>query len=307
MTQREIINKVFDQYFHSNYLPSAYGGFPGSTLVQLLSAISTIHEKIESDADLDKVWYKDKTVTYYTPKLHKLIQLPRFVDDSDQDFLNRIASFQTAQEFGGQSEESIRTVLLELMKAAIQSSDIAFILTGDTADPWDGTMFWDGTATWQDLTTILDVDFLVSIRFTRSGNNTDTFAWEYWNLPGNFTKIDDLILLFKPVGATFKIQLVAPPSFRRYATSQTRIKTLDAETTQTSSTTLKVPAYDDKAMASDTAIQHLGYFYGDLESFQTVSITSATNITDTYPNPGGNWFIETHTKLYGSRTTIIAP
>jgi len=301
MTHREIINKVFNQYYHSNYIASAHGGFASSNMVQLFAALTMLYEKQADSHAINKIWYDSTTVTWYTPQLHKLIQLPRFSDDSDQDFLNRIRSFHEAQEFGGQSEESIKTVLVELMKTATTKSNIVFVFTSDTADQWDGSEFWDSTATWQDLTTVLDTDFLVSIKFTRSGLPTDDYAWEYWVLPENFTKIDDLITLFKPVGATFKIQLVAPDAFRRYKFSDTRIKVLDAERTQTSSTIIKVFAYDDNATLSNTAIFKAGYFYGDLEFLQTINLTSVINIED-----AGNQYY-TSTKLYGSFTTIVAP
>jgi hypothetical protein len=300
MTHREIINKVFNQYFHSDYIPSAHGAFPSSNMVQLLASLSVVHQKILDEANIDKVWYNDDTVTWYTPQLHKLIKLPRFSDDSDQDFLDRIQSFHVAQELGGQSEGSIRTVLVELMKEAIQDSDIAFIFTQDTADPWDGSEFWDSTATWQDLLTVLDVNFLVSIRFTRSGFPTDEYAWEYWSQPQHFTKIDDLILLFKPVGSTFKIQLVAPTAFRRYFFSTGRIKNLANEFTQTSSTTMKVFGYGDTMTPSQTALFKAGYFYGDLEFLQTISLGSITNV-----EASGVEFPVAFTKLYGSFTTII--
>ncbi len=305
MPYREVINKVFEDYFYSNLLPSTYGGFSGSTMVQLLSALNRVHDKVRLDANIDKVWYDGQTVTWYTPQLHKLIQLPRFNDDTDQDFLDRIKDFQDAQEFGGQSEKSIRTVLVGLMSDAIQDTNIAFFFVEDTADLWNGSETWDGTAAWQDLDTILDVDFMVQITFTRSGFDTDKYAWEYWNLEANLSKIEDLIKLFKPVGSEFIIQLVAPPSFRRYQLSTARIKILNEFVHQTSNTTIKVIGYGDPMMASQTAIQHLGYFYGDLEYYQTINIVSTLNV-EAGGDPGDTGK-HTYTKLYGSFTTIVAP
>ncbi len=298
---RDLINKVFEDYYYSNLIPSTFGGFDGSTSVQLLAAINVLYETNLKNTAVNKVWYDDKTVTWYTPQLNKLISLPRFSDDSDQDFLDRVKDFHEAQTFGGQSEESIRTVLTGLMSEAIQKSNITFFFQGSASDLWDGSAFWDGTAAWQDLDTVLDVQFLVSIQFPISGFPVDRFAWEYWNLEANMTKISDLISLFKPVGATFKIQLVAPSAFRRYFLSSTRLKVLANETTQTSSIAIKIVGFDDKMMASDTSIFKAGFFFGDLEFNQTLNITSVTNIED-----AGNTDV-TYTKLYGSGATIVAP
>lgn len=304
MTYRELINKVFDDYYYSNLLPSTYGGFEGSTAVQLLSAINVLHDGNKKNTDINKVWYDDQTVTWYTSQLHKLIHLPRFSDDTDQDFLNRVKSFQDAQEFGGQSESSIVTVLVGLMSEAIQPINIAFYYQEDTSDIWDGSADWDGTAAWQDIDTVLDVDFLVSITFTRSGWPTDKYAWEYWVSEMNISKIAELINLFKPVGTTYKIELIAPPSLRRYRYSDIRIKVLDNSQQETSSTRIMILDNED-TLISQTAIFTAGYFYGDLENYQTLNIHSESNIKKGVDQ--GNLNLHTYTKLYGSFTTIVAP
>lgn len=305
MTHRELINKIFEDYYYSNLLPSTYGGFDGSTTIQLLSAMNVLYDKNKRDTDITKRWFDGQTVTWYTPQLHTLIQLPRFSDDSDQDFLDRVVDFQTAQEFGGQSENSITTVLVGLMSDAITALHVAFYFQEDSSDLWDGSADWTGAFLWQDLDTVLDVDFLVSISFPISGYPVDKFAWEYWQLEANMSKIVDLVRLFKPVGTTFKIELIPPPSFRRYKTSIARIKVEATEFTKTTNTTIKVLAYGDPTMASQTAIFTAGYFYGDLENYQTINLTSHIGI-EVGGDPGDTGK-HTYTKLYGSFTTIVAP
>ncbi len=303
---REIINKVFDDYYFNNLLPAAHGGFSGSKMVQLLASLSEVYRLIQQQMAIEKVWYDDDKVTYYTPVLHQLMQIPRFSDDTDVEYLARIAYFDAAQQFGGQSEESIRTVLVGLMSQAITGSNISFLVPSDTADQWDTGDKWSGGAQWQDSETVLDVDFLVRIDFPRAGFITDEYSWEFWNLEVNLTKIDDFVKLFKPLGNKFKLELNPPPgdtagSFlkEQHFASATRIKSTE-ENSQLSNTPIKRFAYDDKSQASDTRIKRLGFFKSDFDFDTTLNITSVTNIEDL----GNDKF--TAVKTVASETTIIA-
>jgi hypothetical protein len=251
MTHRDLISKILRDYYDSELMPSVWGGFGSSNWVQLFTAMMCLYDKQLKEMNAAKIWYDGLTVTWFTKQLHLMMNIPRFSDDTDSDFLDRVKNFQEAKEFGGQSNNSIITVVAGLLNEAIIKSNVSILTQDETAyhwsDPTPGPEVWDGSITWSDLGTILDVDFMITITFPLSGFDTDKYAYEYWQKAENYTKIQDVVRLFKPVGKKFKLLLVPPASRERYWRSNARVKVLAKEVSILSSTRI---SYIDNEVTS---------------------------------------------------------
>jgi len=216
MTETELIETVFSRYYYNSFLPTEVGGFPYSNLFQILASFETYYDVKKNNVDISDVWIDGKSVTWYTRFLSNLITLPRFPEDSDQDYLNRLDAINSARAYGGQSEKSIKIVLMSLLSFTLNGDDrnIDFITNADfyqwddaTAPTVASPANYSTNGTWADKNTSPSETFVVKITFPNSGSDVDPLNYEYWIKSKNYTKIEDLVKLFKPVGSNFKLEL----------------------------------------------------------------------------------------------------
>ena len=216
MTENDVVNLVFEKYYNNNYLPSEVGGFPYSNLFYFLASIELFNEEQKNEMNILKMWIDGLNVTYYTPKLNKLITLIRFPDDTDEDYLKRLKAVNDARKYGGQSEKSIKILLMSLLNDALNGDDrnIIFVKSSNYSQ-WDDSVVptvpnpahYSIDGEWSDLDTVLGVTFKVKIIFPNTGSDVDPLNYEYWAKPKNYTKIEDLIKIFKPTGSTFNLEI----------------------------------------------------------------------------------------------------
>lgn len=216
MTETDLIEKVFSRYFYNNFLPTEVGGFAYSNLFHILASFEIFYDEKKDSIDVSDTWIDGEKVTWYTRFLNNLITLPRFPEDSDQDYLNRLNAINLSRQYGGQSERSIKTVLMSLLTKALDGDDrnIDFITNADfyqwddaTAPTVASPANYSTNGTWADENTSPNETFVVKITFPHSGSDVDPLNYEYWIKSKNYTKIEDLVKLFKPVGSDFKLEL----------------------------------------------------------------------------------------------------
>ncbi len=209
-------NRVFEKYYFNSYLPGSIGGNESSVIFNYLLSLESIQENLTNEIDISEAWV-DTPPTWYTSSLPDLFFIPKFFDESDQDYIDRLILLSDIN----QNEETIiNAVFSVIRKGIISISDIAIIdkLEGVSA-VWDGeftiglpeiTAEWDGTSVWSSSSNVQRTLFLVDIQTFSRGSNIDSTTWDYWILSQNFTKIEDMVNLYKPPGSTFEIRINLP-------------------------------------------------------------------------------------------------
>jgi len=216
MTAADLVNDVFDKYYHNDFLPSKIGGSPETLIVRFLIAITNAIQVEQNKANISSNWIGN-TVTWFTRDLPLLIQLPKFPLETDQQFLQRLIDFNAARELGGNSEATIKAAIASLLVlgGAINILDDITIITTSQFNNWKdiaeaGDAFWSQGFLWADTNETLRGTIRIDIQFANTGVDTDPLNYEYWNLPANFTKIQDVVKIFIVPSITFELQLLSP-------------------------------------------------------------------------------------------------
>jgi len=212
-------NRTFSNYYHNSYLPGTLGGFESSTIFNYLLTLESIQENLTTEMNISEVWIDD-VPTWYTTSLPNLFFIPRFVGETDQEYLDRLLLLINV----GQNENTIINAVWSVVGKAIGLiSKIQIIdkfITVDGAD-WeddDGAPtddYWDGVKLWRAAEDIQRTLFAVVIDFDNRGSTTDLTTADYWFEAENFTKIEDMVKLYKPPGSTFELRLNIPDDFEQ--------------------------------------------------------------------------------------------
>jgi hypothetical protein len=213
----QLIADVFKKYYDTKLLESVIGGMPNSNIVTMLSSIMSTTKIILQSSDVTKNWFSNSTITYYTAKMHDLIQYPKFSGDNEEWFLNRLNKNLEALTYGGQSYKSLQVAIGGLLRTAILNpfSDITFITIEDHTQ-WkneleDPDAYWSiGGYVWGTGTESMRSSLIIRIKFAITGSNSDPTTYNYWNLPANYTKIADIVTLFITPGSNYELLLVSP-------------------------------------------------------------------------------------------------
>lgn len=215
MTALDLVNDVFDKYYHNEYIPSKIGGSPETLIVRYLMAITNTIKVEQKKASISEVWVA-KFVTWFTAELPQLLLLPKFPNETDQVFLQRMYDLIDAQNLGGQSSATIKAAIKALVLTAIgvAENDITIVSSSsfnewkDVAEGYDA--YWGQGFEWADTSETLNATIKIVIQFAATGASTDPTTYDYWALPANYTKIQDIVKLFKTPGITFELELLSP-------------------------------------------------------------------------------------------------
>lgn len=206
-------NSVFQNYYFNSYLPGTLGSYDSSIIFNYLLALESIQENLIDEINISKKWITDEP-TWYTSSLSKLFFIPKFLNETDKEYLDKLFLLTDMS----QDKNSIITAVYSITKKAINlKTNIQIVnkLDGVSASYEDKTSlvspeYWDGTSVWSSETNIQRTLFAVSISFSNRGSNLDITTWDYWILPENYTKIEDMVKLYKPPGSTFELRLNIP-------------------------------------------------------------------------------------------------
>ena len=204
-------NRVFANNYVNSFLPSTLGAFESSTIFNYLLAIESIRENSTTEMDIAEIWIDDDP-TWYTTQLPNLFFIPKFIGETDQQYIDRLLLLVNV----GQNENTIINAAFSVIENAIDNITKIFItdkfLTADGAD-WEDVSgvpvddFWDGIKLWRANEDIQRTLFVVHMEFLFRGSITDATTWDYWRLSTNYTKIEDMVKLYKPPGSTFELRL----------------------------------------------------------------------------------------------------
>ncbi len=203
-------NIVFENYYFNSYLPGTLGSYESATLFNYLLAAESIQENLSSEVNISKTWVSD-VPTWYTNQLPDIFFVPKFSGESDQEYLNRLLLLTEIS----QNENTIITAVFSVTaNALLDISQITIVeqLDGSQVE-WGNvtnTVDWDGVSPWSDDVDLQRTLFLVDIEILNRGSPLDSNTWDYWILSTNYTKIEDMVNLYKPPGSTFEIRLTVP-------------------------------------------------------------------------------------------------
>lgn len=217
MNYTTLKNRVFENYYFNSYLPGTIGGYESSAIFNYLLSLENISKNLKDETNITKIWIDDQP-TWYTKLLPKLFFIPKFSDESEKKYLERLFLLINTQ----QDESTIVDSIYSLLKDSISvKNDIQVIDKLDTtsavwSDQDEETLDnWDGTKVWSSEFEVSRTLFLVNISFIYRGSNLDATTWDYWILPKNYTKIEDMVKLYKPPGSTFELRLNIPEDFEQ--------------------------------------------------------------------------------------------
>jgi hypothetical protein len=216
MTTIDLVNQVFDKYYHNNFLPSAIGGSPETTIVRLFIAINNAIQTEIDKSEVTKIWLDPQNVTWYTRLLPEFLTVPKFPGETDESYLQRTLDMVEAQKFGGNSSKTIKFVIYALIQNAINDPDADITIVSsssfnewkDQAESEDAR--WGEGFLWADTSETLTGTIKISIQFLTLGLDTDPLTYDYWAKSQNYTKIQDIVNLFKTPGITFELELLSP-------------------------------------------------------------------------------------------------
>lgn len=200
-------NRVYEKYFLNNFLPSKLGGQDNTTIFNLLLAIESVIELQENEVANSRVWC-GSGVTWFTPKLKDLFSIPKFSGESDGIFLNRILTLTDNSQNDTTIISAVHTVIPNAV-ANINAIEIIYKLSGVSAT-WGNatsTSAWGDGKVWSSEDDVQRVLFVVKMNFNSRGATTDNTTYDYWINSSNYTKIEDMVNLYKPPGSTFELLL----------------------------------------------------------------------------------------------------
>lgn len=209
-------NRVFSKYYFNSYLPGTLGAFESSIIFNYLLAIESIQENLTTEMNRSELWI-DTIPTWYTNQLPQLFFVPKFANESDQEYIDRLLLLTGVN----QNDDTIKTAVFSVVEKAI--TDINRISIIEQLDGisavWDDknnlglpetTAYWDNTTVWDSAVNVQRPLFLVNIEVLNRGSDLDITTWDYWQQSENYTKIQDIVKLYKPPGSTFELRLNIP-------------------------------------------------------------------------------------------------
>lgn len=182
---KELENQIFRSFYYSNYIPSTVGGSPNTAIMHFLEAIQSIMNLTVSANEINRNWIGG--VSWFTVRLEDLFSVPRFEDESDRIYYDRLIDLVDAQ----QDEGTIKTAINTLVEDAITSlANITFsYLTtagnwGDDLTPASYQYFWNNTPSdlWGDTNTSLRAVMKITIQFL---NKVTDGLVGWWRLDGD--------------------------------------------------------------------------------------------------------------------------
>jgi hypothetical protein len=209
-------NRVFEKYYFNSYLPGTLGSYESSVIFNYLLSLESIQENSTEEMNISEVWI-DENPTWYTSELPNLFFIPRFSGETDVEYLERLILLVEV----GQNENTIINAVWSVIKKALISKIYIQIIdklegvsavwddTNDLGAP-ETTAYWDDTSVWSSVFDVQRTLFLVDISILNRGSETDITTWDYWIKSENYTKIEDMVKLYKPPGSTFEIRLNIP-------------------------------------------------------------------------------------------------
>jgi hypothetical protein len=204
-----IRNNIFNLYYENRYLPVSMGGSSNTAFFNFLLALHVMVD-LDLEETLQSKNWAGKEVTYYTKELPKLFGVPRFVGESEQDFLDRLLILDNIS----QNDDTMINATYSVVRDAVSSiSDITIIdkLSGVSSVWGDeiGSTFnsWNDGSLWSDETTVQRAQFAIRIVFPYRGSDNDITTYDYWFQSKNYTKVEDVVKLYKPPGTTFELVL----------------------------------------------------------------------------------------------------
>lgn len=230
-------NLVFSKYYFNSYLPGTLGAFEASTIFNYLLTLESMQENLITEMNRTKHWI-DTIPTWYTNQLPQLFFIPRFSNESDQEYLDRLLLLTDI----GQNDGTITIAVFSVVEKALtgisritiveQLDGISALWDDDTNldpdnDPPDDVERWDGNKVWSSLIDVQRTLFLVDIEILNRGSDLDITTWDYWRQSENYTKIQDMVKLYKPPGSTFELRLNIPENVTQLITdvfSNTKIQ-----------------------------------------------------------------------------------
>jgi len=181
MNYKQLENQVFKNYYFTNSIPSTMGGMPDSAILQFLLALNiSLNTSVEAITIL-RNWIGD--VSWFTSRLEALFKLPRFEDESDRIYYDRLIALIDAQ----QNEYTIRIAIGTLIAEAITSIDTSITFAyqvsqgnwGDDGTPASYQLFFNNTPDdiWGDAETSLRAIMKITIQFLNTAIDNDLTAW----------------------------------------------------------------------------------------------------------------------------------
>ena len=223
MDYATIKNRTFERYYFNAYLPGTLGAFESSVIFNYLLAIESLQENLTREMNISEVWIDDNNnPTWFTSDLSDLFFVPRYSGETDVEYLERLLLLTGVN----QDETTIINSVYSVINMAIpNNSHIRIVdkLDDDEIAAWDDTFDldpdnpppddrerWDSNKIWSSIYNVQRTLFLVDISFITRGSISDITTWDYWQEPENYTKIEDIVKLYKPPGSTFEIRLNIP-------------------------------------------------------------------------------------------------
>lgn len=209
-------NRVFQKYYFNSYLPGSLGSYESSIIFNYLLALESIQENLTEEMNISERWI-DSVPTWYTNNLPNLFFVHKFIGESDQEYLDRLLLLTNVN----QNEETIIIATYSVVQKAVTNiTNIQIIdkldlgLTDATWGNVTNTDEWDGSKAWRSTYDEIRPLFLIDITIPNRGSENDLTTWDYWIVSTNYTKIQDMVKLYKPPGSTFELRLtpVASPS-----------------------------------------------------------------------------------------------
>jgi len=172
LTYKNHENQIFEKYFFNNYIPSTIGGTPDTAVLQFLLALHSILNTTVAASDILRNWIGD--VSWFTVRLADIFQVPRFDDDSDREYYDRLIALIDAKQDEGTVRTAVGTLLLDAVTTL--GTDVYFsYLTvqgnwGDDAVPSTYQLFWNNSPNdvWGDANVTLRPVTTVNIQFANS-------------------------------------------------------------------------------------------------------------------------------------------
>ncbi len=213
MDYTAIKNRTFEKYYFNTYLPGTLGAFESSVIFNYLLTIESLQENLTREMDISEVWIDDNNnPTWYTSALSDLFFVPRYSGETDVEYLERLTLLTGVS----QDETTIINSVYSVINMAIPNN--SYIQITDKIDDTDivewgddvNAVKWDGAKLWSSVYNVQRTLFLVDITFINRGSTSNITTWDYWKEPENYTKIEDIVKLYKPPGSTFEIRLDIP-------------------------------------------------------------------------------------------------
>ncbi len=200
-------NRVFENYYFNSYLPGTIGAFESSNIFNYLLSLESIQENQTIEMNVSERWI-DSVPTWYTDELPKLFFIPKFNGETDQGYIDRLLLLVNISQDDNTmiiaTWSVIQKALNDIGQITISEKlDGASVVWSDSGTPDE----WNTGGVWGDATQVTRPLFLVNVTFPNRGSQLDITTWDYWHQSENYTKIQDMVNLYKPPGSTFELRL----------------------------------------------------------------------------------------------------